>query len=155
MPFGVSIYRTGCPNFIAFVLKKGLEYIEASFNNSYDKHSVHKLGTNSLKPVEVDSPGITVDLQRRNSEKKRPPKLLCLPLRADWMSGFCESGKVALGQCPHAWGSRGRESESRESSQSRFLLKITAQMSGNGWNSFTQACTHCLHGTGQRNATIP
>lgn len=113
MPFGVSIYRTGCPNFTAFVLKKGLEYVEASFNNNYDKHSVHKLGTNLLKPVEVDSPGIPLDLQRCNSEKKRPLKLLCLPLKADSMPGICELGKVALGQYPRAWGSRGRERESQ------------------------------------------
>lgn len=42
VPFGVSIYRTECPNFIAFVLKIGLEYVKASFNNNYDKHPMLK-----------------------------------------------------------------------------------------------------------------
>ena len=104
MPFGVSIYRTGCPNFIAFVLKIGLEYVKASFNNKYDKHSVLKLRTNLPVLVQVDSPGISLDLQGYKSEKKWPLKLLCLPLppKADVMFGICELGEVVLGQYPHA-----------------------------------------------------
>lgn len=103
MPFGVSIYRTGCPNFIAFVLKIGLEYVKASFNNNYDKHSVLKPRTNLLVLIQVDSCGIALDLQRYNSEKKWPHKLLCLPLppKADLMFGICELAKVVLGQYPH------------------------------------------------------
>lgn len=122
MPFGVSIYRTGCPNFIAFVLKIGLEYVKASFNNNYDKHSVLKLRTNLPVLVQVDSPGIALDLQRYNSEKKRPLKLLCLPLppKADLMFGICELGKVVLWPYPHACV----QQRKRESGIELNLLRI-------------------------------
>lgn len=97
--FGVSIYRAGCPNFIAFVLKIGLEYVKASFNNNYGKHSVLKQREDLLVPVQVAWPGTTLGLQRCHSEKKWPLLLLCLPLpcQANLVFGICELGKVVLG----------------------------------------------------------
>jgi len=100
VPFGVSIYRTGCPNFIAFVLKIGLEYVKASFNNNYDKHSALKEQIcrcwYRLIPLEW--------LWIYRGVTQRPLKLLCLPLppKADLMFGICEYGKVVLGQYPLA-----------------------------------------------------
>lgn len=57
-----------------------------------------KLRTNLLVLVQVDSPGIRLDLQRYNLQKKWPLKLLCLPLlpKADLMSGIFELGKEVL-----------------------------------------------------------
>lgn len=76
MPFGVSIYRTGCSNFIAFVLKIGLEYEKASFNNNYDKHIVVKNRTHLPMPVQrfpqIDSLRVTLDPRRSNSKEKWP-----------------------------------------------------------------------------------
>lgn len=68
MPFGVSIYRTGCSNFIAFVLKIGLGYGKASFNNNDDKHAVVKNRTHLPVPVQVDSLRVTLDSRRSNSK---------------------------------------------------------------------------------------
>lgn len=76
VPFGVSIYRTGCSNFIAFVLKIGLEYEKASFNNNYDKHIVVKNRTHLPMPVQrfpqIDSLRVTLDPRRSNSKEKWP-----------------------------------------------------------------------------------
>lgn len=158
MPFGVSIYRTGCPNFIAFVLKIGLEYVKASFNNNYDKHSVLKPRTNLLVLIQVDSCGIALDLQRYNSEKKWPCKLLCLPLppKADLMFGICELAKVVLGRYPHAC----KQQRERESGTALKRLCIEHNCSNVlkwveqlyiGFHTFN--CRLC--GIGQRNAMLP
>lgn len=86
--------------------------------------SVLQLRTNLPVLVQVDSPGFALDLQRYNSEKKQPLKLLCLPLppKADLIFGISELGKVVLGQYPHA-GVQQRERK-RESGIELNLLHI-------------------------------
>lgn len=81
MPFGVSIYRTGCPNFIAFVLKIGLEYVKASFNNNYDKHAVLEPGADPPVPGGAGCfPWSGSGFTGVGFSKEAALELLCFPL---------------------------------------------------------------------------
>lgn len=100
VPFGVSIYRTGCSNFIAFVLKIGLEYEKASFNNNYDKHIVVKNRTHLPMPVQRLIPSESLWIHGGLIQKRNGPwiALLSTPTQT-WLSvcdHFCDTVRCWL-----------------------------------------------------------
>lgn len=142
MPFGVSIYRTGCPNFIAFVLKIGLEYVKASFNNNYDKHAVLELGADSPVPVSTgcfpwSSSGFRGWIQKRGS----PWAALISPPTPTWLC--LGSGRPGM----RNWGSLHTLRVMRESEVELNLLHTdcsdvsSLMFAPPRWGSPTQGCS--------------